>query len=261
VDLRTRQFGGPCADLDTALAETDRFLQAIASNKWFKASQKPSIVASATVRIPTAVMLPEALLVIDVLTVQYDSRRPVLMVGEIKTYPDRGGYTDGAELAAARSQAGVHVHGLNLVIQELGLAKRIEVAETGFLVLSRPGFNQPSIRSGEDLRYQAKRAERGFRQLEEAAVSLPESGSKDLVAMVRRADTSYIEQCVSFCDRASGCHGRAAARGDPMILGENVARFLGTVNLARALSLMEGAMAANEAELDLIRRLGGPTRR
>ena len=31
------------------------------------------------------------------------------MVGEIKTYPDRGGHTDGGELAQARAQAGVYI--------------------------------------------------------------------------------------------------------------------------------------------------------
>jgi hypothetical protein len=201
-------------------------------------------------------MLPEALLVIDVVTVTYDGPRVLLTVGEIKTYPDRGGYTDGAELATARGQAGVYVHGLDLVIAELGLGGQLEVSRSGFLVLSRPGFNQPSIRPGEDLRYQAKRAERGFRRLEEAAIALPEPGAKDLVAAVRNAKTAYSEHCITFCDRASGCHGRAAAQGDPTVLGEDVARFLGAIDLPRVLKLMDGDKAANPAEADLMRRLG-----
>lgn len=257
VDLRMRQVGGPFADLDTARAETSRLLLALAARQPFRAGEAlPSIVAAATVRIPAAIMLPEAILIIDVLTVTYDGPRPLLTVGEIKTYPDRGGYTDGAELATARGQAGVYVHGLDLVIAELGLGDRLEVARSGFLVLSRPGFNQPSIRPGEDLRYQAKRAERGFRQLEDAATKLPDPGTKDLVAAVRNAETAYSERCISFCDRAPGCHARAAAAGDPVVLGEDVARFLGSIDLPRALKLMDGAKATNQAEVDLVRRLG-----
>jgi hypothetical protein len=256
VDLRMRQLGGPFRDLNHARTETTRLLQALAAKQPLKAGdQLPSIVAAATLRIPATVMLPEALLVIDVLAITHNGPRARLTVGEIKTYPDRGGYTDTDELAGARAQAGVYVHGLDLVIKELGLENRLEVSRTGFLVLSRPGFNQPSIRAGEDLRYQAKRAERGFQQLEEAAVRLPEPGIKDLIAAVRNAATAYSEGCVTFCDRAEGCHARAVDRGDPMVLGEDVARFLGAVNLPRALNLIDGAKPANEAEADLARRL------
>jgi hypothetical protein len=256
ADLRMQLLGGPCADLDAARAETSRLLQALAAREPLRGGVLPSIVAAATVRIPAAVMLPEALLVIDVVAVTYDRPRVLLTVGEIKTYPDRGGYTDGAELATARGQAGVYVHGLDLVIAELGLGEHLEVSRSGFLVLSRPGYNQPSIRAGEDLRYQAKRAERGFKQLEKAAIELPDPGTKDLVAAVRNAETAYSERCLGFCDRAAGCHARAIAQGDPVVLGEDVARFLGSVDLPRALGLMDGEKAANAAEADLVRRLG-----
>jgi hypothetical protein len=257
VDLRMRRMGGPFADLDEALGETTRLLQAVAARRPpTPGAALPSIVAGATVRIPAAVMLPEALLVIDVLTIRYDEGIVVLTVGEIKTYPDRGGYTDGAELATARGQAGVYVHGLDLVVAELGLSDRLRVDRQGFLVLSRPGYNRPSIRAGEDLRYQAKRAERGFAQLEKAASELPPPGTADLLATIRNAATAYCERCVTFCDRAPSCHARAEAQGNPVVLGEDVARFLGTIDLPRALKLMDGAKPANPAEADLVRRLG-----
>jgi 2-iminoacetate synthase ThiH len=66
-------------------------------------------------------MLPEALLVLDALVVRHDETPRRLIVGEVKTYPDRGGYTDTRELATARAQAGVYVHGLDLVLQETSL--------------------------------------------------------------------------------------------------------------------------------------------
>jgi len=106
-----------------------------------KPKNAPAVVAGATVMIPGGVMLPEALLVLDVLVIRAGEERPELVVGEIKTYPDRAGYTDARELAAARAQAGVYVHGLTLVLAELGLANAFHVSKTGFLVLCRPGFN------------------------------------------------------------------------------------------------------------------------
>ncbi len=40
------------------------------------------------------------------------------MVGKTKTYPDRAGYTDTEELATARAQAGVYVHGMRVALGE-----------------------------------------------------------------------------------------------------------------------------------------------
>ena len=143
-----------------------------------RGTAKPAIIGGATVRLPGQVMLPEAILIMDVLAVRYESEPVTLMVGEIKSYPDRGGYTDSAELATARAQAGVYVHGLRTALTEFGITDKLVVSDQGFLVLSRPGSNQPSVRAGEDLRFQAWRADRGFKQLEEAARDLLLPGIK-----------------------------------------------------------------------------------
>jgi hypothetical protein len=253
ADFRTRQNGGRLANLDAALAATASSLQTLAKLK--AADLQPSIVAAATIRIPERVMLPEAILVIDVLVVRWDSaaKRPELMVGEVKTYPDRGGHTDSAELAAARAQAGVYVHGLDVTLAGLGLADRFTISRKGFLVLSRPGTNFPSIRSNEDLRYQAMRAERGFTQLERAADALLEE--RGSVESVRIAPTAYESACISFCDRAATCFKNALDAGDATILGEDVARFLGSVNLTRAMELLDGAKPTSDAERDVLVQL------
>jgi hypothetical protein len=52
-------------------------------------------------------------------------------------YPDRGGNTDRTELATARAQAGIYLHGMRAVLAELGLASSISVGNRGFLVLTR----------------------------------------------------------------------------------------------------------------------------
>jgi hypothetical protein len=254
LDLRLRRLTGTSPDLDTALAET-RSLLTKAGNPTTDRTSLPTIVAGSTISVPGGGMLPEAILVLDVLLIRWPEGAPELMVGEIKTYPDRAGYTDAAELATARAQAGVYVYGLESVLESWGLRSRITISREGFLVLSRPGFNVPSVRPGEDLRYQVERARRGFARLREVAEGVAIAADADGIAAVREADCAYTEACLSFCDRASGCYERAVAAADPVILGEDVARFLGPVSLERACELLTGTRPTGEAESDVARRL------
>jgi hypothetical protein len=252
VDLRLRLNGGGCHSLDESLAKTANLFRRTAEHKTLNPAW---LVAGATVRVPGGVMLPEAILVLDALVIRHDFSPVGLVVGEIKTYPDRAGYTDSAELATARAQAGVYVHGLDLVIDELGLAASFEVAREGFLVLSRPGFNQPSIRAGEDLRYQAERAKRGFELLRKAAERMPPLDADRRLASVVGADTHYCESCVAFCDRADLCRDLALTAGSGAVLGDDVARFLGPVSLPRAVQLMQGGEPRDAVERDVARRI------
>lgn len=253
LDLRLRMNGGRCRSLDESLAKTADFLRQVATRK---PPDLPWLAAGATVRVPGGVMLPEAILVLDALVVRHDESPPRLAVGEIKTYPDRAGYTDAAELATARAQAGVYVHGLDLVVEELGLHQAVTVAREGFLILSRPGFNRPSVRAGEDLRYQAERAKRGFALLREAAAIMPATEGDRRLASVIAAETHYCESCVSFCDRADVCRAIALKAGDGAALGDDVARFVGSVSLSRTLALMSGGEPVDDVERDLVRRIG-----
>jgi hypothetical protein len=255
LDFRLRINGGQIGTLEHALNETAELLNDLANARGGE-GRRPAIVGGATVRLPGKVMLPEAILIIDVLAIRYESNPFTVTVGEIKTYPDRGGFTDPSDLASARAQAGVYVHGLRTVLAELGISDKLVISDKGFLVLSRPGSNQPSVRSGEDLRFQAWRAERGFNQLEEAARSLPPPGDKDPVASIRNAKTAYCQECISFCDRASLCFERAVESGDSVFLGEDVSQFLGAIPLTRALELLDGAKPLDSTEQDLVRRLG-----
>lgn len=250
-DFRLRLNGGPHRTLDEAKAATSALLRDVAAGKGGK---KPIVAAGATIRIPGGGMLPEAILVVDALVVRRDLAPPRLVVGEVKTYPDRAGYTDAKELAVARAQAGVYVQGLRLVLAELGLDGKVEVAKHGFLVLRRPGWNWPSVRAGEDLEFQAIRAERGFEKLRKAAAALPPKG-KDMDAAIRAAEVAYGEGCLSFCDRAPLCWRKAEEAGEAAILGEDVARWVGPVGLHRALELLDGKKPKTEAEEDLLRRI------
>ena len=298
LDFRISANGGPLADLDEAIVRTENFLSDLAGSD-AKAGREPGshrgftgVVSSAAVRIPKGVMLPEATLIIDALTVTHESvasddqtttrdqiTQPVIRVGEIKTYSDRGGHTSRGDLAVARAQMGLYVHALQLVVEQLGLADRIRISDRGFLVLTYPGSNAPSVRADEDLRYQAERARRGFDLLEKSALALPDvygddvnedeptlgdgdidtnKSLVDLVDLVLGAPTEFGDQCLSFCERADACYERALVAGDGAVLGDGVARFLNGLSLHRADELMGGDKPTTEAEVDFLRRMQTP---
>ena len=251
VDLRTRSSGGPCRGLEESLARTHEHLAATADRK-----PSEALLAGATLRIAGDVMLPEAILVVDAVVVRRDLSPVQLVVGEIKTYPDRGGYTDGGELATARAQAGVYAMALRACIEDFGLSPRVTVSDRGFLVLSRPGSNMPSVRGGEDLRYQIERARRGFERLRRVAATTPRPVEPDTArGIVQRAETQYGDGCLSFCERANVCRDRALVAGDGCALGDEMSHWLGATKLPRALELLEGARAQTAAEEDLVARM------
>lgn len=257
ADHRTAANGGVVADLDRAVALGHEFLASLAAGARFEGA-----VSSLTVRIPRGIMLPEALLIVDVLAVREVDGRPVLSVGEIKTYADQGGHTSRADLAAARAQMGLYVHALDVTLAGLGLADRVEVSRVGFLVLTYPGSNQPSVRSGEDLTFQLARAERGFELMEQSAALLNgEYGAGDdddpesLLELVRHADTHFQDSCLSFCERSDVCFERALEAGRGIVLGDDVERFLNGVTLGRVDELLDGAAAVTRVERDLLARL------
>lgn len=254
-DLRLRQHRGPMANLDAALAATKGLLERLAS-AGSEGAPEASLVAGAAIEVPGELMLPSAVLVIDALVVRRRNDKVELVVGEVKTYPDRGGHTDGGELATARAQAGVYVHGLRLVLEELELSERVSVAERGFLVLSRPGSNMPSVRADEDLRFQVERARRGFEQLRAAARQFYSmSEAPDGASVVAEAPVHYCEACISFCERVSVCRERAEKAGNPALLGSDMAHWLGEIRLDRALALLGGAAPGNPAERDFVDRV------
>jgi hypothetical protein len=260
LDLRLRINGGArLGSVDQAVAATEKWLWRIAAEPL----SAESIVAAPTIRIPKGVILPEALLIIDAATVvMTDGGRPRITVGEIKVFPDRGGHTDPQQLASARAQAGVYRHALELSVASLGLADGLDIAPDGFLVFTWPGSNSPAVRVGEDLTYQAIRAERGFRRLEEVAMSIVRdddfsADNPTLIQRVLRAPTDYSEVCLSFCDLAPRCHAQAVEEDDSIVLGGEVKRLLGDTTVARALELMGGAAPASSRETDLQRQLAG----
>lgn len=257
VDLRLKINGGSrVGSVDQALAQTEKWLRRVSADP----ANADSIAAGPMIRIPKGVILPEALLIIDAVTVVEHKGVAKLTVGEIKVFPDRGGHTDPQQLAAARAQAGVYRHALALAVESLGIAETAIVAADGFLVFTWPGSSSPSVRAGEDLRYQAIRAERGFDRLERVATSVIRdddfsSDNPTLVQRVLDAPTDYSEACLAFCDLSPRCHQRALDADSAVVLGSEVQRLLGDTTISRAIELLNGSAPNGARESDLQRQL------
>ncbi len=262
VDLRTKKNGGTLPTLDASRQAFLELLKGFSSAAGEARDRLPTIVASPGLAVPGRAILPDGLFSVDVLTVHPQPLPgPIyLRVGEIKVYPDRGGFTSSTELAATRAQAGLYLHVLRVELEKLGVSGAIEASNYGFLVLTRPGSNQPSVRAPEDLRFQAARAEIAFERLRDAAARAvpPDGDTKDVprprLELIAQARKRYGDRCLAFCELADHCHAQALAAGDAVALGEDVARLLGEISLHRALELLRGADALTPAEVDFQRR-------
>jgi hypothetical protein len=241
LDLRLTMNGGPkLKSIDAAISESHKLLSNLSEKANFS---PPSIIAGLALRIPKGVMLPEATLIIDAAIITKSEDQFSIKVGEIKVFPDRGGHTDPGEIATARAQAGVYQHALELTVKSLNLKNPPNVDTKGFLVFTWPGTNSPVIRPNEDLTFQALRANQGFERLDEIALRL--------VSEKAESDSASDSLAWSFCDLAARCQDLAIADDRAIILGREAARALGSVKVARAIELMDGATANTAFEVSL----------
>lgn len=251
LDFRTKQNGGSTQrNIDGALKASEEFLKGLADG----GADFPAITTGISFRMKSGVMIPEATLILDVLTIQReDDGRVRFQIGEIKVFPDRGGYTDSGHLSSARAQAGVYKYALEEWIDAAGLEDRFYVDDVGFLVFTRPGSNWPKIRVNEDLREQSSRARRGFAQLDSVArrvvgQNVDDYDPSQYEDWVAHSETAYREECWTFCDLAPRCQDLAFEQNRGILLGSDVSRQLGQTTIDRALELLDGAIPQSEHE-------------
>lgn len=259
TDLKTSYSEDDAKELDKAVAATERWLSQIHTLQRGK-----HLVTGIVLRIPRGVLLPEATLKLDVTYVDYTGDSAKITVGEIKSYADRGGFTQPSSLASARAQAGVYIHAFELVVKALKINHLCQIETSGFLVLASPGTNFPSLRWDENLKWQAERARRGFLLLEKSASELngqfafnEDLPAEELLDLVQHAETDYKDACIGFCERAPTCHDLSILRDDGAFLGDDATRFLNGVKLSRAEEIINGSPPTTDAEVDLKRRLDG----
>lgn len=184
---------------------------------------------------------------------------------EVKSYPDRDGKTDTADVRSACRQAAVGVIGLREAASALGAADtETLVPARGDLVLRTPGSYRPTLRAmalrGEvdSLVRALAEAPRDLGELELQVATIGPDATLDDLSVLEQLPNNYRESCREFCALAGRCKERAMAQGDPILLGGRAREeFAAAGSLARVVELLEGrgAPPSTPAERGLQARL------
>jgi hypothetical protein len=164
---------------------------------------------------------------------------------EVKSYPDRAGKTDPADVRSACRQAAVGVVALRGAARDLNLRDvDLAVPSAGDLVLRVPGGMRATLRE-MTLRSEVASLERAIgeapRNLDELEAMLAPGATLDNPLILDQIPASYRASCKEHCALASKCKQQACAAGEPTIIGDKARELLapaGTVT--RALDLMNG---------------------
>lgn len=187
-------------------------------------------------------------------------------VVEIKSYPDRGGKTDPADIKNACRQAAVGVVAVRQTLAlHLGVAAPSSVVEgRGDLVLRRPGSFTPTLHGmsldGElhSLERVLARPTDALDRIEKLVATLGPAAALDDASVLDRIPTNYMPNCREFCGLAQVCKERELAAGNSVVLGGQAREELAAAGtMPRALELMRGlgAPPANPQEAQLASRL------
>lgn len=177
-------------------------------------------------------------------------------VGELKSYPDRGGKTDPADIRSACRQAAVGIVGLRHTLQNLGIQNPEATARPNAdLVLRVTGLFMPSLNTMA-IEGEVDSVERAIGEsptnLQELEVMLPSDASLDDAAVIAQVPNNYRPSCKEHCAMWQHCRAQALEHRHPIILGDQAAEKLAPAgSIDRALELMRGATPRNIAETAL----------
>jgi hypothetical protein len=166
-------------------------------------------------------------------------------VGELKSYPDRGGKTDPADLRSACRQAAVGTVGLRQWLTAKGVQSSELVAlAKADLVLRVTGFFLPTL-NRQDIEGEVDSVFRALADapanLDELELLLPPGASLDNPTLLEAVPNNYRPSCKEHCAMWEHCRARAQANSHPIILGDYAAEKLAAAaSLSRALELMNG---------------------
>jgi len=240
--------GATAATMARRRAETERLFQ----HKVRRDPRAPNIIVKA--RIPVAL-----------LGVPHDTEPDVLVAAdsdafygpvEVKSYPDRAGKTNAADIRSACRQAAVAVIGLRHAVEQLRLGDpRQLVPAAADLVLRRPGSFRPTLRpmtlAGEvhSLERALDEAPRNLEELEALIDAITPGASLDEAEVLDAVPPNYVEACREHCALAPKCKQAAAACGDPVLIGSQAREELAAAgSLGRAVDLLRGRAQPRTAE-------------
>lgn len=229
-------------------SETERLFQLKARRD----SRAPNIIVKARIQVA-------------LLGVPHDIEPDVLVAAdsdafykpvEIKSYPDRAGKTNAADIRSACRQAAVAVIGLRHAVERLRLGDPPQLAPAvADLVLRRPGSFRPTLRpmtlAGEvhSLERALNEAPRDLAELEALIDAITPGASLDEADVLDAVPTNYVESCREHCALAPQCKQAAVACGDPVLLGTPAREELAAAgSLGRAVDLVRGRARPRTAE-------------
>lgn len=170
---------------------------------------------------------------------------PFYRVGELKSYPDRGGKTDSADIRSACRQAAVGVIGLRHTLQTFGAhAPAAIAAPNADLVLRVTGLFMPTL-SRMAIEGEVDSVERAIAEaptnLDELEAMLPRDATLDNASTLASVPNNYRPSCKEHCAMWQHCRAQALEQRHPVILGDQAAEKLAPAgSIDRAIDLMTG---------------------
>lgn len=169
---------------------------------------------------------------------------PSYRVGVIKSYADRGGKTDRADIRAACRQAAVGTLALRQLLEGRGLDPELAPDRID-MVLRAPGSFVPrlfaSMRAESELASLMRVLSTAPADLDDVEQLLPDGATFADPNVINQIPNNYRSNCKEHCALWERCRAQALAAGQPIILGDAAAEQLAAAgSIARALDLMDG---------------------
>jgi hypothetical protein len=179
---------------------------------------------------------------------------------EIKSYPNRAGKTNAADVRSACRQAAVAVIGLRQAVERLRLGDPEQlVPASADLVLRTPGSYRPTLQTmsleGEvhSLQRALDEAPRNLEELEMLVEEIEPGASLDEADVLDAVPANYVDSCREHCALAPKCKQQAVACSDPVLIGSRAREELAAAgSLSRAVDLMHGRAKPKTSEERLL---------
>jgi len=240
----------PKVQLERSIEELDSVVESLASpvNRVVNGFRIPFTPFDSTLEIDMLVFSPD---------IESPSTKINVIIGEVKVYPDLGGYVDDRKISGARRQAGLYYRILSDWLNGEEISQRFPgttfyVHQMGFVVLTSPhsvfevrdaraweSFS-PSLVTNEDLTTQSEIITKNFEKLQsviddERSNAEPERDDFDLIKHIDNLDHQFNESCWGRCPLAETCFAKAVETGDPIILGSRIKNALGNLTVDEAI--------------------------
>lgn len=169
---------------------------------------------------------------------------PFYRVGVIKSYADRGGKTDKADIRAACREAAVGTLALRQHIRRRGGNPDI-AGDRVDMVLRAPGSFNPrlfaSMRAESELASLVRALSAAPTDLDEVEQLVPADATFADPHVIEQLPNNYRSNCKEHCALWERCRAQALAAGQPIILGDLAAEQLAAAgSIARAFDLLDG---------------------